>query len=231
MWTVLLVPLRHAYFDRDYAAGLFIVKMLLLSMSLLGQREPSQCPTVRKRRNIMNIVVYCGSSTGNDPIFMEKAREFGRWIGENGHTLVFGGASQGLMGAVSDACLLAGGKVIGVLPNVPLIKERKHEKLTECIETESMADRKTKMIELADAFVALPGGIGTLDEVTEVMSLASLEITKCPIVLLDTKGYYAPFKAVIDNVINNGFGQKEYFKTVLVSEDMNEITTFLTKKA
>ena len=94
----------------------------------------------------MKIAVYCGSSSGNDPGFIESARALGKWIGENGHTLVYGGASKGLMGAVSNAVIEAGGKVIGVIPDVAIIQARKHTGLTELIETKSMAERKSKMI-------------------------------------------------------------------------------------
>ena len=183
---------------------------------------------MKKNGGSMNIVVYCGSSSGIGDKYLESARALGKWIGESGNTLVYGGASKGLMGAVSDATLEAGGKVIGVLPDVPLIQARRHKGLTEYIDTPSMAERKAKMIELADAFVALPGGIGTLDELTEVMSLASLDITSCPIVLFDTDGYYKPFKEVIRNIIESGFGQKEYFSRMLFSENMQEISEFIT---
>lgn len=178
----------------------------------------------------MNIVVYCGSSSGTGEKYLESARALGKWIGESGNTLVYGGASKGLMGTVSDAVLDAGGKVIGVLPDVPLIQARRHQGLTWYIDTTSMAERKAKMIELADAFVALPGGIGTLDELTEVMSLSSLDITTCPIVLFDTDGYYQPFRAVIRNIIENGFGRSEYFSRILFSDDMEEISGFVTRE-
>ena len=177
----------------------------------------------------MNIVVYCGSSNGNDVKYIESAKALGKWIGESGNTLVYGGASKGLMGVVSDATLESGGKVIGVLPDVPQIQARRHQGLTEYIDTVSMAERKAKMIELADAFVALPGGIGTLDELTEVMSLSSLDITTCPIVLFDTDGYYQPFKTVIRKIIETGFGRNEYFARMLFSEDIEEISQFITK--
>jgi uncharacterized protein (TIGR00730 family) len=175
----------------------------------------------------MNIAVYCGSSSGNNPKFIESAKILGRWIGENGHTLVYGGASKGLMGAVAGAVIEAGGKVIGVIPDVAIIQARKHTGLTELIETKSMAERKSKMVELADAFVALPGGIGTLDEITEVMSLSSLEIIKGPVVLYDTDGYYRPLKAVLDSILNAEFGKREYFENVLLSEDIQEVGRFL----
>ena len=168
-----------------------------------------------------------GSTPGSDAVYVQKARELGQWMGENGHTLVYGGASKGLMGAVAGAVIEAGGKVIGVIPDVAIIKARKHDGLTELIETKSMAVRKSKMIELADAFVALPGGIGTLDEITEVMSLSSLEINKGPIVLYNTDGYYRPLMSVLDNILKAEFGRKEYFSKVLISEDMQEIADFL----
>lgn len=175
----------------------------------------------------MNIAVYCGSSSGNDEKFIESAKKLGRWIGESGNTLVYGGASKGLMGAVADETLEAGGKVIGVLPDVPRILARRHTGLTQCINTGSMAERKAKMIELADAFVALPGGIGTLDEITDVLSLASLDVIDGPIVLFNTDGYYEPFRQILDNIIGNGFGLKEYFERALFSDNMDEIATFL----
>ena len=177
----------------------------------------------------MNIAVYCGSSSGNDQKFTEAAQRLGEWIGKKSHTLVYGGASKGLMGAVADSVLKNQGRVIGVLPGIVLIQERKHMGLSEYIETETMAERKMKMIELADAFIALPGGIGTLDEITEVMALKSLGITTNPIVLFDTDGYYQPFKCVLDNVVDKGFGRKEYFSDILVSDDMSEIAAYLAK--
>ena len=124
----------------------------------------------------MNIAVYCGSASGNRPSFTEGAKALGSWIAQNGHTLVYGGSRTGLMGATADAVLAGGGKVIGVIPDVKLIQERRHPGLTECIETKDMAERKQKMIELADAYVALPGGPGTLDEISEVICLARLGI-------------------------------------------------------
>ena len=178
----------------------------------------------------MNIVVYLGSSSGNNEHFKEAAKKLGTWIGENGNTLVYGGANAGLMGAVANATLEAGGKVIGVLPDIAAIQNRKHKGLTEYIETSSMAERKARMIELADAFVALPGGIGTIDEITDVLSLSSLDVVTCPIVLYNTDGYYEPFRTLIRNIIENGLGRKEYFERALFSDDMNEIAEFLSSR-
>jgi uncharacterized protein (TIGR00730 family) len=175
----------------------------------------------------MNIAVYCGSSSGNDVNFTEAAKQLGSWIGKSGNTLIYGGANKGLMGVVADSVLENGGKAIGVLPDVPLILARRHTGLTECIQTSSMAERKSTMIELADAFVALPGGIGTLDEISEVLSLSSLDVIRGPIVLFNVDGYYEPFRMVIRNIIENGFGRKEYFENILISDDINEIGRFL----
>ena len=177
----------------------------------------------RKDKGKVNIAVYCGSSPGNKEIFSEDIKKLGNWIGANGHTLVYGGCNTGLMGAIADSVLEAGGKVIGVLPDVPVIKARTHGGLTEYIETHTMAERKTKMIELSDAFIALPGGIGTYDEITEILSLSSLRIVKGPVIFYNTEGYYDIMKALLDNIVDNGFGKDEYFSRVLFSNDVEEI--------
>ena len=177
----------------------------------------------------MNIAVYCGSASGNRPSFTEGAKELGSWIAQNGHTLVYGGSRTGLMGVTADAVLAGGGKVIGVIPDVKLIQERRHPGLTECIETKDMAERKQKMIELADAYVALPGGPGTLDEITDVISLARLGIEDKPCVLLDIDGFYQPLKTVFDQMLEVGFAEKGDFRKVLISEDLGKIGVFLEK--
>ena len=157
----------------------------------------------------MNIAVYCGSASGNRPSFTEGAMALGSWIAQNGHTLV------------------CGGKVIGVIPDVKLIQERRHPGLTECIETKDMAERKQKMIELADAYVALPGGPGTLDEISEVICLARLGIENKACVLFDTDGYYQALKKIFEEMVEVGFSEKEDFKRVLVSADLDEIERFI----
>ena len=175
----------------------------------------------------MNIAVYCGSASGNRPSFTEGAMALGSWIAQNGHTLVYGGSRTGLMGATADAVLAGGGKVIGVIPDVKLIQERRHPGLTECIETKDMAERKQKMIELADAYVALPGEPGTLDEISEVICLARLGIENKACVLFDTDGYYQALKKIFEEMVEVGFSEKEDFKRVLVSADLDEIERFI----
>ena len=178
----------------------------------------------------MKIAVYCGSTPGNDPIFVEAARALGEWMGKNGHELVFGGSKTGLMGAVADGVLSVGGAVTGVVPNVPAIRSRMHGSLTTLIETESMAERKTCMIQRAEAYLALPGGLGTLDEITEILSLESLELVRGPILFYSVKGYYAPMRAVLDNILQSGFGRPEYFSRVFFPEDLSAVADALKEE-
>ena len=176
----------------------------------------------------MNIAVYCGSSAGGAGVYTERAGELGRWIGEAGHTLVYGGSNTGLMGAVADGALGAGGRVVGVMPgNVPLIMSRRHAGLTEAVVTDSIAERRSEMIRRADAFIALPGGLGTLDEISEILSLESLGLVRGPVVLYDVDGYYGPLRAVLENILDAGFGRREYLANVLFSDDLEEIGQFL----
>ena len=177
----------------------------------------------------MNIAVYCGSVSGNKEQFEKGARALGTWIGEHGHTLVYGGAQGGLMGIVADAVLEHGGTVTGVLPAVESIQKRRHPGLTAYIETTDMAERKAKMIELSDAYVALPGGPGTLDEITDVISLARLGIEDKPCVLFDIDGFYQPLKTVFDQMLEVGFAETGAFRKVLISEDLGKISVFLEK--
>lgn len=118
----------------------------------------------------MNITVYLGANLGTDPALPQAVQQLGRWIGESGNALVYGGSKSGLMGLLADSVLAAGGRVTGVEPKCFLDAELQHEGLTELIVTEDIPSRKTKMIELGDAFIAFPGGTGTLEEITEVIS-------------------------------------------------------------
>ena len=175
----------------------------------------------------MKIAVYCGSTSGNRESFTKGARELGTWIVEHGHTLVYGGAQGGLMGILADTVLEHGGTVTGVLPAVGSIQKRRHSGLTEYIETRDMAERKAKMIELSDAYVALPGGPGTLDEITDVISLARLGIEDKPCVLFDMEGFYQPLKQVFDQMLEVNFARKEDFRKVLISDSLEDIGAFI----
>ena len=174
----------------------------------------------------MNIAVYCASRPGNDPAFARDAYKVGSWIGARGHTLVYGGSDTGLMGQVASGCLDAGGEVIGVIPEIPELMARKNPLLSRVIVTGDMADRRSEMIRLADGFIALPGGLGTLDEVTEVLSLKSLDLVKGRVAFLDTLGYYAKLKAAFQSILDRGFGEAAYFSQVGFLSGAEELESF-----
>lgn len=177
----------------------------------------------------MKIAVYCASRLGNEPAFAEGAKALGLAIGSLGHTLVYGGSNSGLMGIVADATLAAGGQVIGVIPRIPEIMSRIHPGLSEYHYTESLGDRKLKMIELADAYVALPGGVGTLDELTDIVSLARLKVNLKPCVLYNIKDFYAPIKVFFDDMVRVGFVQADEFESLLISGDLSAMMAFIER--
>jgi uncharacterized protein (TIGR00730 family) len=152
-----------------------------------------------------SVCVYCGSRTGENPAFAQAARDVGRWIGANRGQLVYGGGNNGLMGVVADATLEAGGRVIGVIPKA--LVEREFAKLdcTELHVVDTMHDRKRMMAERADAFLALPGGIGTFEELFEVWTWRQLGYHDKPIGLLDAAGYFAPLLAFLRTSVDHGF--------------------------
>ena len=175
----------------------------------------------------MKIAVYCGSACGTEPEYMAVARELGDWIGRNGHALVYGGSNTGLMGAVADAVLAHNGKVIGVLPDVPLIHERRHPGLSEYYLMDTMSTRKDRMIELSDAYIALPGGFGTLDEISDVLCLNRLQLIRRPSVLVNTRGFYEPVRQLILNMIDAGFVGGEEMDMLRITDDVEEIAEFV----
>ena len=134
------------------------------------------------------------------------------------------------MGTIANSVLSNGGKVIGVLPQVESIQNRRHQFLTEYIDTKDMAERKAKMIELADAYIALPGGPGTLDELSDIISLQRLHINENPCILYDIDGFYQPLKAFFEEMQTSGFAAKEDFNRVLFSKDLSEIETFIQSR-
>ncbi|MCG7601728.1 TIGR00730 family Rossman fold protein [Halomonas sp. McH1-25] len=151
------------------------------------------------------VCVYLGSREGHDPRFREAAVALGRGIAERGLGLVYGGASIGLMGAVADAALDAGGEVIGVMPHHLVDREMAHLGLSELIRVDNMHERKASMAAHADAFVALPGGIGTLEELFEVWTWQYLGLHDKPVGLLDVAGFYQPLLRFLDNAVDAGF--------------------------
>ena len=151
------------------------------------------------------ICVFCGSSFGSDPAFRLLAAELGRTLACRGVSLVYGGGRVGLMGVVADAALAEGGEVIGVIPQSLMDRELGHVGLTELHVVDSMHARKALMAELADGFVALPGGLGTLEELFEVWTWAQLGMHRKPCGLLDTRDFFAPLVSFLDHLVANGF--------------------------
>ncbi|MGE5538956.1 MAG: TIGR00730 family Rossman fold protein [Gemmatimonas sp.] len=154
---------------------------------------------------VRSVCVYCGASVGNDPRFAEGARRLGTLLARQGITLVFGGGRVGLMGAVADAALAAGGRVVGVIPTSLKTVELAHPGCSELIVTASMHERKERMFQLSDGFIALPGGIGTLEETIEVITWRQLRFHDKPIVIIDDGGYWQPLRALFDATVAAGF--------------------------
>ena len=155
-------------------------------------------------RSIKAVAVYCGAATGARADYAAAARTLGVEIARRGAALVYGGGNVGLMGVVADAALAAGGRVIGVSPRLLVDKELAHNGLHELRVVADMHERKAAMIEAADAFVALPGGVGTLEELTEVWSWGQLAIHRKPVGLLNVAGYYDLFLAFLDHAVQEG---------------------------
>lgn len=181
----------------------------------MSPREPAA--------GISSVCVYCASSEGNLPVFVESARALGQLLAENGIRLVYGGGGRGLMGAVADGALAAGGEVIGVLPRSLFGRELAHPGLTELIEVDSMHTRKQKMCDLAEAFVALPGGLGTLEELTEIATWSQLGLHAKPILTLDLNGYWTPLHDLLRAAVASGFVKPESLGLIVNVATLDEV--------
>lgn len=177
----------------------------------------------------MNITVYLGANEGNDPFLKEAVRELGAWIGTNGNTLVYGGSKSGLMGELAESVLQAGGKVIGVEPQFFIDAGFVYDEITELITTKDMSERKAKMIELGDVFIAFPGGTGTLEEITEVMSKVSLKHLDAPCILYNLNGYYDSLKQLLEHMIEMDLSSEEKQEGIYFAEHLEEIQRILDK--
>ena len=177
----------------------------------------------------MNITVYLGASSGNDPTLETSVRALGRLIGKSANALVYGGSKNGLMGALAESVLHAGGEVTGVEPQFFIDKGYEYDEITTLIVTRDMTERKTKMIELGDAFIAFPGGTGTLEEIAEVMSRVSLGQLDAPCILYDLNGYYDSLKALLDKMIEKGLSTPQRQRGIRFAANLEEITTILNK--
>ncbi|MBB4686106.1 LOG family protein [Amycolatopsis jiangsuensis] len=176
----------------------------------------------------MRICVFCGSSTGFSPEYAEAAAGVGKLLAQRGIGLVYGGASVGTMGVVADAALAAGGEVQGVIPEVLSSVEIAHGGLTELHVVADMHQRKAKMAALSDAFVALPGGAGTLEELFEVWTWAQLGLHSKPIGLLDVGGYYAQLVSFADHMVTEGFLRQDTRALLTVEADAAKLVDKLT---
>lgn len=176
---------------------------------------------------MMHITVYLGANEGNDPALGQAVQALGQWIGRNGNMLVYGGSKTGLMGRLAKSALEAGGEVIGVEPQFFMDEGVQYEGLTELIVTRDMTARKEKMIALGDAFIAVPGGTGTLEEITEVMSKVSLKQLDAPCILYNLNGYYNDLKALLRHMIEKGLSSEDRQQGIYFAEDLAQIQAIL----
>lgn len=179
---------------------------------------------------IKSVCVYCGSSPGNDPIYVEAARAFGQALAREGIKLVYGAGGIGLMGAVSSAALEAGGEVTGIIPEFLIEREKALDGKRGVIVTADMHERKRTMFEMADAFVALPGGIGTLEELVEQMTWVQLGQHRKPLLLLNLRQFWNPLLALLEHLQQRGFIRKGSFN-FLVAEQVEQIVPMLRDAA
>lgn len=178
----------------------------------------------------MNIAVYLGSTYGNDPSFQTKIIELGTWIGSHHHTLVYGGSKTGLMGSLGQSVLDVHGKVIGVEAQMFVDEGVQMNHLTKLYVEKDIASRRTKMIELSNAFIAYPGGTGTLEEVSEVISKISLQQLDAPCIFYNINGYYDDLKAFLNHMIEKGLSTKEKQKGIYFVDSLTQIENILKDK-
>ena len=171
----------------------------------------------------MNITVYLGANEGKDATLKMAVRELGTWIGESGNRLIYGGSKSGLMGELAESVLQAGGEVIGVEPQFFIDMEYQYDEITELIVTKDMTERKTKMIELGDVFIAFPGGTGTLEEIAEVMSKVSLKHLTAPCILYNLNDYYDGLQTLLRHMTEMVLSSPERQEGIYFAKDLSEI--------
>lgn len=175
----------------------------------------------------MNICVFCGSSSGKNPIYANAAKELGSLIAKGNHTLVYGGGNVGLMGILADAVLEDNGKVIGVIPKFLMDWEVGHAGLTSLEIVTSMHERKKRMADLSDAFVAIPGGWGTLEEIAEILTWKQLGLLTQPVGILNIYGFFDPLLAQMKSMVNEGFLREENFSSIKSCDSSAEMLSEL----
>ena len=177
----------------------------------------------------MKICVFCGSSMGNDIRYQEAAAQFGEVLAQNDCILYYGGGNVGLMKVIADKMIEKGKEVIGVMPNLILDMEIGHDGISKMIEVDSMSERKTILINESDAFIAMPGGFGTLDELFEIVVLNQLRITDKPVALYNTLNYFDSIIQFIDHAVGQGFIRKEHRDNIIVSDNPETILKELSR--
>ncbi len=170
-----------------------------------------------------SITVFCGSSFGSDDVYKEQAALLGRTLAKQNIQLIYGGANVGLMGAVADGALNEGGKVVGVIPHFLQSKEIAHNQLTELILVETMHERKTRMNDLCDGVIVLPGGYGTLEEFFEMITWAQLGLHKKPIGILNIDGFYDDLIKLVQTMVDKGFLKQINREMLLISNTIDEL--------
>jgi uncharacterized protein (TIGR00730 family) len=175
----------------------------------------------------MKIAVFLSSRMGKSPALAGAARACGAWLAESGHELIYGGEDYGLMSVLANSVRENGGRVVGVIPNLPLMMANVHPDLSEYIYVPDMAERKQTMLKLAEGFLALPGGYGTLDEFSELLCENRLSESARPLALLNLNGFYEPFKAYVDNMLAEGLIDPEDMDTLRIAATLEEAAAFL----
>jgi len=175
------------------------------------------------KNNLKSVAVFCASSDGVDPVIFEEAYKVGEYLAQNNISLVYGGSKLGLMGQVAQGVLDNQGFVTGVIPDFLKTKEVVHSELTELITTENMHQRKLKMHDLSDGFIALPGGFGTLEELFEILTWGQLGLHKHPIGILNSNAYYDDLLAMMDKMVKKGLLKKSNMDLVLVASNIEEL--------
>ncbi|MBO0474572.1 hypothetical protein IGL98_000538 [Enterococcus sp. DIV0840] len=173
------------------------------------------------------MAVYCGASLGNKAIYKEQTKELGQWMSQNDYDLVYGGGNVGLMGILADTVIENGGKAIGVMPTFLLERELAHQNITEMHIVSDMHERKRKMIDLADCYLALPGGPGTLEEISEVVSWGRVGEHQNPCIFFNVDGYYDLLADFFDKMVLDGFLTKEDRSKIFFSDSLDEIQQFI----
>ena len=175
----------------------------------------------------MKITVFCGANNGKSELYIKNATELGEWIADNNHTLVYGGGKIGLMGVIADTVLENRGEVIGIMPQFLVDREISHTGITEFIIVDDMSDRKTKLVDFGDVFIALPGGPGTLEEISQVISWVRVGKKDAPCILMNVDGYYDFLEQYFDKMVAEGFLTIEDRKNTLFTDNIEEMERFI----